>query len=126
MKITMPSQNILKDQLSHGKCVPCEGGTAPLTQAEEDMYHDASPLWIIERSGVHQLVREVECKNFVTALQLINEIGKIAESQGHHPNLYLHDYKKLRIELSTLAIGGLSMNDFILAVQIDEVLQKTI
>jgi 4a-hydroxytetrahydrobiopterin dehydratase len=71
---------------------------------------------------IHQLIREVTCKDFATVLGLINEIGKIAESQGHHPNLYLHDYNKLRIELSTHAIGGLSMNDFILAVQIDEVL----
>jgi 4a-hydroxytetrahydrobiopterin dehydratase len=111
-------------ELAHGKCVPCEGGTAPLTIAEEDSYHGGVIDWEIDRTGVHFIKREFTFKNFAEVLQFVNKIGEIAEAEGHHPNLYLHDYKNVRVELSTFAIKGLSMNDFIMAAKIDELLKS--
>ena len=107
------------DALKRGHCVPCEGGVDPLTQEEENNYHDATPLWLINREETHKLTREFEFKNFGDAVTFINKIAQIAESEGHHPNLNLHDYKKLTVELFTHAISGLSTNDFILATKID-------
>lgn len=106
--------------LQKGHCVPCEGGTAPLTNAQEDMYLSAVPDWKLDRSGVHQLKREFTVKNFKAVLELVNKIGHIAEAEGHHPNLYLYEFKHVRVELYTHAIGGLSENDFILAAKIDQ------
>ena len=40
------------------------------------------------------------------------------------PDLHLTGYRKLRIVLSTHAIGGLSLNDFILAAKIDALPKK--
>lgn len=110
----------LQSELTHQKCVPCEGSEAPLTNDQEDMYYDAVEKWQLVRSGTHQLVRDLNLKNFAQVLEVVAAIGKLAESEGHHPNLYLHDFKKLRIELYTHAIGGLSMNDFIMAAKIDK------
>jgi 4a-hydroxytetrahydrobiopterin dehydratase len=107
--------------LTHQKCVPCEGGTAPMTDAEEDTYHDSVSEWQIDRTGIHQLKREFQFKNFKEVLGIVNKIGELAEAEGHHPNLYMYGYKNLRIELSTHAIGGLSMNDFILAAKINDI-----
>lgn len=59
-------------------------------------------------------------KNFLSAVDLINQISKIAESENHHPDIHLTSYRKLAVELSTHAIGGLSENDFILASKIDK------
>lgn len=101
-------------------CVPCEGGTAPLTQAEEDKYLTAVPDWQIERTGVHQLKKAFEFKNFAAVLAFTNQVGQLAEAEGHHPNLWLHDYKHLEITLYTHAIQGLSENDFIMAAKINE------
>ena len=106
--------------LSQKHCVPCEGGTKPLPKKEEEAYLSAVPEWKIERTGTHQLTREIVLGNFKQAIAFIGQIAKIAEAEGHHPNLYLHDYKKLRIELYTHAIGGLSTNDFILAAKINK------
>jgi 4a-hydroxytetrahydrobiopterin dehydratase len=102
--------------LKTARCVPCEGGVPPLTAAELADYLPQVPRWTLEGQTIH---RELETADFVTALSLVNRIGALAEQHGHHPNLYLHDYRKLRIELTTHAIGGLSTNDFILAAQID-------
>lgn len=116
----------LQSTLTHQKCVPCEGSEAPLTNAQEDMYYDAVEQWQLVRTGTHQLVRDLSLKNFSQALELVAAIGQLAENEGHHPNIYLHDFKKVRIELYTHAIGGLSMNDFIMAAKIDVILEKSV
>ena len=66
------------------------------------------------------IVKKWEMKNFVEALAFFNRVGEVAEAEAHHPDLHLEDYKNVRIEISTHAIGGLSENDFILAAKIDE------
>ena len=68
------------------------------------------------------LRRQVACKDFLAAVGLIQRIAVIAEAEDHHPDLHLTGYRRLTIELSTHAIGGLSENDFILAAKIDQLL----
>ncbi len=50
----------------------------------------------------------------------VNKVGVIAEAEGHHPDLSIFGWNKVKISISTHAIGGLSDNDFILAAKIDE------
>lgn len=112
------------NDLLQSHCVPCEGTEKPLTNdAEEKHMKQLSSGWTLDRKLTHQLIREVKFASFNKAISTVNEIGKLAESEGHHPNLYIHDYNMLRIELYTHAIGGLSLNDFILAVKIDAILK---
>lgn len=68
--------------------------------------------------------KEWVMKDFVAAIQFIRSIAKIAEAEGHHPDLHLTGYRNLKIELSTHAIGGLSENDFILAAKIEKLPKK--
>jgi 4a-hydroxytetrahydrobiopterin dehydratase len=65
------------------------------------------------------LRKEVEMKDFMAAVRFIDAAARTAEAEGHHPDLHLTDYRRLVIEISTHAIGGLSMNDFILAEKLD-------
>ena len=51
-------------------------------------------------------------------MKFVNSIAKIAEGEGHHPDIYIF-YNKVQIELFTHAVGGLSENDFIMASKID-------
>lgn len=112
--------NITPYHLTQGKCKPCEGGVDPLTAEEVKPYLTAVPAWHQESvSGVNCIVREFTKKNFVDAVQFIQKIAEVAEAEGHHPDIHLTDYKQLRVELTTHAIGGLSVNDFILAAKID-------
>lgn len=75
------------------------------------------PDWNL-RDG--KLVREVKRKNFADALGLVNRIGALAEEEGHHPDLCIHSWNRVRVELYTHSIGGLSENDFILASKIEQ------
>lgn len=77
------------------------------------------PGWQLIADG-KGLCREYVTKNFMTAVRLINKIAEIAESENHHPDIHLTGYKKLRIDLSTHTLDGLTENDFILATKINE------
>lgn len=52
-------------------------------------------------------------------MSFFNAISVVAEEEGHHPDLHLTGWRNVRIDLSTHAIGGLSLPDFILAAKID-------
>jgi 4a-hydroxytetrahydrobiopterin dehydratase len=58
--------------------------------------------------------------NFLAAMSFFGKVAEISESEGHHPDLHLVQYRNVTIELWTHAIGGLSENDFICAAKIDE------
>lgn len=59
-------------------------------------------------------------KGFAEALAFVNTVGAIAESEGHHPNISLHDWNQVELRRSTHAIHGLHLNDFVLASKVDE------
>ena len=104
--------------LSQEKCVPCEGGTEPLTAEEIITLLSDIEGWQQEDKKIW---REFKYKNFVQAVDFINRIADVAEYEDHHPDLYLHDYNHVRVELMTHAIKGLSRNDFILAAKINQI-----
>jgi len=66
------------------------------------------------------IYREFIVQNFMAAIDLINHIAEIAEDEKHHPNIHITDYRKLRVELTTHDVGGLSENDFIEAGKIND------
>ena len=106
------------DELLKKKCVPCEGGVAPLSRENAQGYLAGLKEWALSEDG-----KAIRCqyvmKDFMTAVELINRIAEIAEAEDHHPDVHLTGYRKLAVELSTHAIDGLSLNDFILAAKID-------
>ena len=68
-----------------------------------------------------KIKKEFEFEDFSHAVAFINKVADLAEEEDHHPNIYLYDYKKVRIELWTHKIRGLKKNDLILAAKIDEI-----
>ena len=104
--------------LKNQKCVPCEGGVSPFTpeQIEQTLPMLKTQWRVLDGK---KLAKEFEFKNFVEAIEFVNKIAKVAEYQGHHPNLRIHDYKKVEVELFTHKINGLHLNDFILAANIE-------
>ena len=108
------------ETLSEKKCQPCEGKTKPFTKEEAQNYLREVNEWELD-SEARTIFRNFNMKNFKAAIKFINQIGEIAESENHHPDIHLTGYRKLRIDLSTHAIGGLSENDFIVAAKINQV-----
>jgi len=110
--------------LTKKHCVPCEGGIPPMSDEEEDRYIKEVPSWTLVREGTHKIKKQFKFKNFKEAMGFINRVADLAESEGHHPNIYIF-YNRVQLELYTHAIGGLFENDFIMAAKIDE-LEKSL
>ena len=111
------------DELIHSTCKPCEGGIAPL--GVEDARSQLASLCGWEPTHENSRIRrDWTAGSFRRAIAFLTDVARLAEEQGHHPDLHLVDYKHVWIELSTHAIGGLSENDFILAAKIDQLTDK--
>lgn len=104
--------------LTKRHCTPCEGGIKPFSESQAQEALTEVPGWKLHHGKIS---REFEFKDFKGALKFLNGVGAIAEAEGHHPDLFLHNYKFLRIVLWTHAISGLSQNDFILAAKINAI-----
>lgn len=63
--------------------------------------------------------KEYELKDFKDALGFVNKIGDKAEQMDHHPDIFLHDWNKVKITVSTHSAGGITENDFKLAEMIE-------
>lgn len=112
--------NNMQESLIQKKCRPCEAGTKPLGEPQISHYLNDLEDWALANEET-LLFREYIMKNFLDAIAFMEQIAGIAEEENHHPDFHLTGYKKLRIELSTHAIGGLSENDFIMAAKINAV-----
>jgi 4a-hydroxytetrahydrobiopterin dehydratase len=107
------------NELIHKKCSPCEGDMARVGPDEAKSQLDGLPGWRISHTG-KRIRKDWTVKNFMAGLDFFKRVGQVAEAENHHPDLHLEGYRKVWIELSTHAIGGLSENDFILAAKINE------
>lgn len=103
--------------LTQKKCVACEGDVPPLNKIEADVLLKQIPGWTVS-DDTKSILRDFKFKNFAEALHFTNQIGAIAEDEGHHPDLEL-GWGRVSVKLTTHAIKGLSENDFIVAAKIN-------
>ena len=108
------------NNLSQKRCIPCEVGGQPLSTKEFASLLAQLDGWQVFDDK--KIAKEYKFKDFVRALEFVNAVGQISESEGHHPDIFLHGFNKVKIMLSTHALGGLSENDFIVAAKIDEII----
>lgn len=111
-----------ESKLSKQKCVPCEGNASFLLTPDEVAKNlTYIEEWQLAPSGNRKMIfKKFSFKDFVEAMKFVNEVATIAEQEGHHPDIAI-SYNKVTLELTTHAIGGLSLNDFIIASKIDEI-----
>ena len=98
-------------------CGPIDKSTPPMPLSEAKKMLGEVAGWTLENSAI---TREFIFKDFAIAMQFVNKVADLANSEDHHPNIHI-SYNKVKLELSTHKIGGLSMNDFILAAKIDRI-----
>ncbi len=103
--------------LAEQQCQPCKGGVDPLKGDDlNKMIDELNNDWqIIEE---HHLEKQFKFKNFKQALDFVNQVGELAESIGHHPDIYL-TWGKVKITVWTHKIDGLHNSDFIFAAKTD-------
>ena len=112
----------MSEDLINKKCVPCEGGVIPFDISEIHKYQKKVDGWDISEGDekIFFLCKKFKFKNFLKSQEFVNEVGKISEEEGHHPEI-LFGWGYAEIKITTHAIKGLSENDFILAAKVDKI-----
>ena len=110
------------DDLLNGHCREYPKGSPTLTPAE---VAERAPLvedWELANDGKGlRLSRRMA--DFNAAIELVNKVAEIAEVEQHHPDIRVHGYRNVVLDLSTHSIGGLTDNDFIMAAKIDRLMR---
>jgi 4a-hydroxytetrahydrobiopterin dehydratase len=103
-------------------CTPCRGGIPPLTREQAEFFHAEAPDWQLQEEA-HRIERSFRFRNFREALTFVQEIGELAEAEGHHPNISF-GWGNATVSLQTKKIKGLHENDFIMATKIDRIFAR--
>lgn len=98
----------------------CSPDTPRVPEADLPQLLAAVPAWRLSDDG-RSMSRKFVAKNFVAAVDFINRITPIAEAESHHPDLHITNWRDVEVVLSTHAIGGLAMADFVMAAKLDAV-----
>tara|TARA_B100001093_G_scaffold447775_1_gene452897 strand:- start:4151 stop:4486 length:336 start_codon:yes stop_codon:yes gene_type:complete len=106
--------------LAKKKCVPCEGNIPPFDISEIHKYLKKVDGWNVLKDDHNNYFIEKEFKfeDYIKSEKFILQVGKIAEAEGHHPDINF-GWGYAKIKISTHAIKGLAESDFILAAKID-------
>ncbi|KAK4740665.1 hypothetical protein SAY87_024253 [Trapa incisa] len=117
-KILIPTATALS--LSQQDCSPVSPLQAPMSADDARKLLKKIVGWrLIDEDGGLKLQCLWKLRDFKCGVELINRILEVVEPTGHFPSLHLEQPNQVRAELWTDSIGGLSMNDFIVAAKID-------
>jgi 4a-hydroxytetrahydrobiopterin dehydratase len=96
---------LAESKLSQSKYVPCKGVVEPLKGRKvRDLAAQLSANWhVIDE---HHLENEFKFKNFKQGLDFVNKVGQLAESEGHHPDIYLSWVKVQVCEVCGYTLEG--------------------
>ncbi|MGA9876361.1 MAG: 4a-hydroxytetrahydrobiopterin dehydratase [Solirubrobacteraceae bacterium] len=92
-----------------------------LTDAQIEQRLSASE-WLSRGNDGGAIAREWKFEDFAHAIAFVNLVAEVAEQVNHHPDILLHGWNKVRLELSTHSEGGLTQADFDVAARIDDLL----
>ncbi|MED5273530.1 MAG: 4a-hydroxytetrahydrobiopterin dehydratase [Candidatus Thermoplasmatota archaeon] len=107
------------EDLADKRCLACEGGQPPLTEEQiSELLPGLSQDWkVIEN---HHLRREWGFSDFASALEFVNLAGGICEDEGHHADFEV-GWGRVKAEIWTHKIDGLTESDFYLAAKFDRI-----
>ncbi len=89
---------------------------ARLTVEEIDARLDGR-AWTREGDAI---VRDLKLPDFAAAIALVNRVAVAAEDAGHHPDILIHGWNRVRLTLSTHSEGAITEADLALAAAIDD------
>jgi 4a-hydroxytetrahydrobiopterin dehydratase len=113
----------MSETLVNKTCTPCRGGIPPLAREQAELLHAQAPDWQLP-DDAHHIERSFRFRNFREALTFVQEVGELAEAEGHHPNINF-GWGNATVSLQTKKIKGLHENDFIMAAKIDRIFSRS-
>jgi 4a-hydroxytetrahydrobiopterin dehydratase len=106
--------------LKQQRCVPCEGGIDPLDRRAAENLLPQAKGWRLNDTAT-EIARTFDFKNFHETMEFVNALAWVAHREDHHPDLEV-GYQRCHVRYRTHAIRGLSMNDFICAAKINDLI----
>lgn len=107
--------------LADGHAVPTKAGEQPLTDDETRSLLKQVPNWQIEYASdrsLFVLARSFEFDSYTKVLDFHSKVGELAEAEQHHPEMTTQ-YGSVKVCWWTHTVGGVHMNDFVLAAKCD-------
>ncbi|KAG0585744.1 hypothetical protein M758_2G033900 [Ceratodon purpureus] len=125
--IMVPTLAVLS--LSEKTIKPLAEGAVPLTEAEAKALLRKVVGWrLVNQGSSDGAGLKLQCDWVLRDSDSVNElysrIAKVAEATSYEHEIQTLENNKVRIEVWTPAIGGLSENDFIFASKLDQVETK--
>lgn len=112
-------------RLAQQKCEACRKDSPTATPAEVAEYLTQTPGWQVTREdNLDKLSKTYFFKDWNEAITFTNQIGELAEAEGHHPAI-LTEWGRVTVKWWTHKIGGLHKNDFVMAAKSEELARPT-
>ena len=105
------------NDLKHQHCKPLEG-QPPMDASQIDAHLAQAPNWALKAGAIE---RRCDFGNFHETMAFVNALAWIAHREDHHPDLAV-SYNRCVVRFNTHSVGGISINDFICAAQVDALL----
>jgi 4a-hydroxytetrahydrobiopterin dehydratase len=106
--------------LAERECPACKGDVPPLKGEElKKLVGELDGQWKLVEG--RRLEKEYKFENFRDALRFTNQVGELAEAVNHHPDVYLA-WGKVKLQIWTHKINGLTESDFVLAAKADRLM----
>ena len=108
--------------LHEKNCIPCKGGIPPFEISEIHKYLKKVDGWDVKKKEgeTYFLEKKFTFQNFIESHKFINQVGDIAEKEGHHHDI-IFGWGYAIVQIFTHKIKGLVESDFILASKIDKI-----
>jgi len=87
-----------------------------ITEEEIEEYLSELHSWNLKEGAA--ITKTVSFDTFAEAIEYVNLVAGVAESEGHHPDIDIR-YRTVVLSLSTHEASGLTLLDFIVAAKID-------
>ena len=97
------------------KCLPLEGEPA-MSAAQIAAHLNDAPGWALVSGAIE---KTFTFNNFFQTMGFVNALGWICNTQDHHPDLAV-SYSRCVVRFNTHSVGGISINDFICAAQVNQ------
>lgn len=105
--------------LKQQHCAPCEGGVAPLDRRAAENLLAQAQGWTLNDTA--EIRRTFNFKNFYETIAFVNAVAWLSHREDHHPDMEV-SYRRCVVRYSTHAVNGLSMNDFICAAKVNDLI----
>jgi 4a-hydroxytetrahydrobiopterin dehydratase len=101
------------------RTAPLDGALTLLTESEITAWLSTLPGWTLSEDKT-SISTSIELVDFVAALDLVNEIGRVAEQRNHHPDIDIR-WNTVTLVQSSHSDGGLTRADLEMAQRIDDI-----